>query len=168
MERDLSTDDEGDLEKRSRKREKDKKKKKKKKKSVRGRKRDKEEGEDTNVDSSPSSSPSSGSSTTETTDTDSSQDRNRDRRKQRRRKHSKFSLDKFTKGRKNVKSLNYNELMYSMCLWGSKHAKKAGMDVDALMGYLGHLAYMSMHVIANNYSDEAYRGYDHAIREKAK
>ena len=36
------------------------------------------------------------------------------------------------------------------------------------MGYLGHLAYMSMHAIANNYLDEAYHGYDHAIREKAK
>ena len=42
------------------------------------------------------------------------------------------------------------------------------MDVDALMGYLGHLAFMSMNAIASNYSDEAYCGYDHAIREKAK
>ena len=168
LEKDLSSEEAVDHEKRSRRREKDKKKKKKKKKAARSRNMDKEDGEDSDVDSSPSRSPSSSSTTSESTDTDSSRDHSRDRRKQRRQKRSKFSLEKFTKGRKYMKSLNYNELKYSICMWGSKRAKKAGMDVDTMMSYLGHLTYMSIHAISNNYSDEAYHGYDHAICEKAK
>lgn len=165
LERDLSSDEEDKSESRSRKKKKEKRKKKKKK--GKSSKREKEDDAGLDPSDSPSSS-SSSSSSSESSDTDSSRDRSRERRKRRRKKRSKFQLDKYTKGRKSVDNLNYNELMYAACVWGAKRAKKADMSVEALMGYLGHLAYMSMHAITNNYSDEAYRGYDRAIREKAK
>ena len=42
------------------------------------------------------------------------------------------------------------------------------MDVDHMRGYMGHLAYLCMHATTGNYTDDAYRGYDKAVREKVK
>ena len=58
-------------------------------------------------------------------DSDISRERSRDRQRRRRKKHSKFSLEKFTKRRKSVNNLTFNELLYVGYLWGSKRVKKA-------------------------------------------
>lgn len=117
--------------------------------------------------SSPSSSPSSSSSSTSSS-SDSGSSRSRDRRRRRKKKRSKFALDKYTKGRKSVKKLTFNELIYAALLWGAKRASKVDMDIEDAQRYMGHLAYMAMHATTNNYTDEAYRGYDRDVREKVK
>ena len=109
-----------------------------------------------------SSSPTSSSATSS-----SSIDR-RKKSKKKHKKRSKFSLHGYTKNGKNVKKLSYNELMYASLLWGSKRARKVGMSYDELRCYIGHLCYMCMHAISGNYTDEAFRGYDRAVRSKVK
>ena len=64
--------------------------------------------------------------------------------------------------------MTFFELMYAALVWGVKRAGKVDMDVEAIQGYMGHLAYVCMHATMGNYTDEAYRGYDGAIRDKAK
>ena len=119
---------------------------------------------------SPGSSPSdsSSSSSSSTSDSEGSRSRSRSRARRRRKKRSKFAIDRFTKGNKSMKRLTFYELLYAALVWGIKRAGKVEMDMSELQGYMGHLAYMCMHAITNNYSDEAYRGYDKAVREKVK
>ena len=67
-----------------------------------------------------------------------------------------------------MKRLSFMELLYAALVWAIKRADRVEMDMESMKGYMGHLAYMCMHATTNNYTDEAYRGYDGAIREKAK
>ena len=114
-----------------------------------------------------STSTSSDSSTTSSSDTSRSHSRRQSRRKSKKR-HSKFSLHGYTKGKKSVKKLSFPELMYASLLWGIKRSRKVGMSYADLIDYMGHLCYLSMHATSSTFNDEAFRGYDHAIREKAK
>ena len=117
---------------------------------------------------SPSSSPSSSSSSSSSSSDSSESSRSRERRRRRKKKRSKFALDKYTKGGKSVKRLSFIELLHAALVWGAKRAVKADMNIESMQGYMAHLAYMCMHATTNNYSEDAYRGYDKAIREKAK
>ena len=90
------------------------------------------------------------------------------RRTHKKKKHSKFSLHGFTKNKKSVKKLSFPELMYAALLWGVKRGQKVGMSSTDLQAYMGHLCYLSMHATSNTFTDEAFRGYDRAIRERAK
>ena len=45
---------------------------------------------------------------------------------------------------------------------------RVGMDMDHMWRYMGHLAYLCMHTTTDNYTDDAYRGHDKAVREKVK
>ena len=131
-----------------------------KKKKARAKKHSTRDGASGSGDdsSSPSTSPSSSSSS----------GRSRSRTRRRRKKRSKFALDKMTKGEKKVKRLTVMELLYAALIWGIKRSSKVSMDMDNLKGYMGHLAYMCMHAITGTYTDEAYRGYDKAVRDKVK
>ena len=117
---------------------------------------------------SKSSTDSCSSSPTSSSATSSSSIDRKQKRKKKHKKRSKFSLHGYTRNGKNVKKLSYNELMYASLLWGSKRARKVGMSYDELRSYIGHLCYMCMHAIAGNYTDEAFRGYDRAVRSKVK
>ena len=46
--------------------------------------------------------------------------------------------------------------------------KHVGMNFDDLVGYVGHAAYMCMLATSNSYTDRAFRGYDKAVRDRAK
>ncbi len=116
--------------------------------------------------SSPSSSSSSSSSSSTTSESESSG--SRERRRRRRKNRSKFYIDKYIKGRKSVRKITFIELLHAALVWGAKRAKKVDMNMAAVRGYMGHLAYMCMHATTGNYSDEAYREYDRAVRDKVK
>lgn len=139
-----------------------KSRKKKKKKSIKKKSSSTSDSSDDSGESSPASS-----ATSDAGDTDESRSGSSERRRKRRKKRSKFALDRFTKGKKSVNRLTFSELLYAALVWALKRAVKVDMDMDSLLGYIGHCAYMCMHATSNNYTDEAYRGYDHAVREKA-
>ena len=130
------------------------------------------------LSSSESSSPEKGDSTssgTTTSSSDSSDDSSTERKRKckkrkekRKKKKSKFSIEKFTVNEKSVKKLSIFELLHAALMWGVKRAVKVGMTVKDLEGYMGHIAYMTMHATTGNYTEEAYRGYDRAVREKVK
>ena len=111
---------------------------------------------------------SSPSSTSESSCSSDSSNRHRRTAHKKKKKHSKFSLHGYTKGKKSVKKLTFPELMYAALLWGIKKGKKVGMSSTDFQSYMGHLCYMSMHATTCTFTDEAFRGYDRAIREKAK
>lgn len=113
-------------------------------------------------------SASSTSSSSSSSSSSGSRSRRRSKKKHDRKKRSKFAIDNYTKDEKNAKRLNFVELMYAALVWCVKKSEKIGMESDDFRGYLGHLAYMTMHAITNNYNDSAYRGYDKAVREKVK
>lgn len=115
-----------------------------------------------------SDSDSSKDSSSDSTDSDWSRSRSRSRTRRRRRRRGKFAIDRYTKGKKRVSKLVFSELLYAACMWGHKRSVKMDWEIEQAAGYMGHLAYLCMHATTNNYSDEAYRGYDEAIREKAK
>lgn len=115
-----------------------------------------------------STSTRSRSWSSETTSDSSSMERRRSRRRRKKKKRSKFALHKYTKNNKAVKRLNFLELMYAALLWGMKRAERIGMSVKDVQGYMGHLAYMTMHAITGTYTDAAYRDYDAAVRDKVK
>ena len=110
---------------------------------------------------------SSSSSSSSASDSSASKTRRR-RRHSKKKNHSKYSLHGFTRNKKSVKKLNFSELLYASLLWGVKRARKVGMNMADLQNYIGHLCYMTMHATTNTFTDEAFRGYDRAIREKVK
>lgn len=114
-------------------------------------------------DADPDESPSDTSS-----DDDSGSDSESSRRRRRRRKRSKFALNKYTINEKRLKKVTVMELVYAALVWGMKRGKQAGFDYEDLERYIGHVAYMCMHASTSTYVDQAYRGYDKAIREKVK
>lgn len=140
-------------------------------KTTRGR-RAKKTGTKGRRDSPGGSDPESSSSSSDSTSSSSSRSRSRSgskaRRRRRRKKRSKFSLDKMTKGEKSVKRLTFIELLYAALMWGIKRSSRLNMDLPAMKGYMGHMAYMCMHATTGTYTDNAYRGYDKAVREKVK
>lgn len=61
--------------------------------------------------------------------------------------HSKFAIARYIKGRKNVKKITFLELLYAAMLWLIKRSKKLDMSSGHCRGYVGHLAYMTLHAI---------------------
>lgn len=120
--------------------------------------------QDSKEDSSSTTSTQESSSNADSDHSSSKKKRNK--RKKKKKKNSKFSLKKLTKTDKSLKRVTFVELMYAALIWGVKRSTKVGMTKSDLRGYMGHLAYMAMHAITGNYTDEAYRGYDKAVREK--
>ena len=91
----------------------------------------------------PSSSSSSSSSSSPSSDSEGSG--SHERRRRRRNNRSKFYIDTYIKGRKNVRRITFIELLYAALVWGAKRASKVNMNMAAVRGYMGHLAYMCMH-----------------------
>lgn len=133
-----------------------------KSKSDKKSKKKKSSGKDSGDESSSGSDPSSSSS-----DSDSDS-RSRSRSRRRRRRRGRFSISKYTKDEKRVKHLTVIELIYAALLWVIRRGKHVGMEYDDLSRYVGHVAFMCRHASTGTYSDKAFRGYDKAIRDKAK
>ena len=82
-----------------------------------------------------------------------------------RRRRSKWSLKRFTPGKKDLKRVNCYELICATTQWASGIKELSVADLRALMDHINFLANRAMH---NDFIDQAHTDYDEAIRKLAE